>query len=125
MYGIAMLLTLTAPLSPIPAASNAADASFMIVRVDSGGGTGPSTSAGAEKGQSSSGQDTYAGRGGQQSDRNEGKKQPGGDEQHPHHRSVSPSHLGPQGGTTADSGKEKHNQAAQAEQEAAKSSIPH
>lgn len=64
--------------------------------------------------------DTYAGR-----DTNEaGKKQPGGDKQHPQHRSVSPSHLGPQGGSTADSGKAKHDQAAQAEQDAAKSSTP-
>jgi hypothetical protein len=38
-----------------------------------------------------------------------------------HHQTISPGHLGPQGGTTADSGKAKHDDQARAEQEAAKS----
>ena len=59
------------------------------------------------------------------SDRDSGKKEPGGDDQPLQHRSISPSHLGPQGGSTADSGKAKHDQAAQAEREAAKSGIRH
>ena len=120
MYGIAMLLTLTAPLSPISGVSHAADASSIIVRVDSGTASGSGTATGRDAGQSGSSNDTYAGR----DTKEEGKKQPGGDKQHPHHRSVSPSHLGPQGGSTADSGKAKHDQAAQAEQEAAKSTTP-
>jgi hypothetical protein len=44
------------------------------------------------------------------------------EEQHPHHRSVSPGHLGPEGGSTADSGKAKQDAQARAEQEASKSS---
>jgi len=120
MYGIAMLLSLTAPLSPTPAVSNASDVSPMIVPVESGSRAGAGTSTGRDTSKSADEKDTYAGRG----TKDEGKKQPGGDEQHPQHRSVSPSHLGPQGGSTADSGKAKHDQAAQAEQEAAKSTMP-
>ncbi len=37
-----------------------------------------------------------------------------------HHQMVSPEHLGPQGGSTADSGKAKHDERARAEQEASK-----
>ncbi len=37
-----------------------------------------------------------------------------------HHQMVSPAHLGPQGGSTADSGKETHDERARAEQEASK-----
>lgn len=60
-----------------------------------------------------------------QSNQDVTKKEPGSDEQHPHHRSVSPSHLGPQGGSTADSGKEKQDAQARAEDEASKSSVPY
>jgi hypothetical protein len=38
-----------------------------------------------------------------------------------HHQMVSPEHLGPQGGSTADSGKAKHDERARAEQEAGQS----
>jgi hypothetical protein len=115
MYSIPVLLALAAPMSPIPTMSYGTDVSSMSVLVDSR--TGGSTSR-------DTGNDTYAGRDAQKSNRDEGKKEPGGDEQPMHHRSVSPSHLGPQGGSTADSGKAKQDQAAQAEQEAAKSRTP-
>jgi hypothetical protein len=212
MYGIAMVLTLTAPLSPTPAVSHAADGSSMIVLVQSGTGAGPGTGTGLDTGKSGTGKETDAGRGtlGKKSpfgedqprsgdfspnspsststppspadtvDKNAGsnfpagigekgsdqtrsttersggpqpgasesmsksarehgqgkteraakdlqyesEKEPGGDAHHPQHRSMSPSHLGPQGGSTADSGKAKHDQAAQDEQEAAKSTTP-
>ena len=38
-----------------------------------------------------------------------------------HHQMASPEHLGPQGGSTADSGKAKHDERARAEQEASQS----
>jgi hypothetical protein len=43
------------------------------------------------------------------------------EQQHPHHRSVSPGHLGPEGGSTADSGKAKRDEQARAQEEASKS----
>jgi hypothetical protein len=41
-------------------------------------------------------------------------------ERHQHHQTISPEHLGPQGGSTAESGKAKQEERARAEQEAAK-----
>ena len=42
-------------------------------------------------------------------------------ERHQHHQTISPEHLGPQGGSTADSERAKHDERARAEQEATQS----